>query len=289
MQAESGFQERFVTLRDGLRMYCREYGTAVPGRPAVLCLPGLTRNSRDFEAVARWLAPRHRVLTPDLRGRGRSDYDPNWANYVPPTYAQDVAELLAQLGVPRVTVIGTSLGGLVAMLLAVLQRPLLAGVLLNDIGPEIDPRGLARIASYVGQLPPVKSWDDAAAQVRQIHGFAMPDFVAEDWMRFARATFRDEGGRPVLDMDLKIGDAARLPPPNPPPDLWPMFRALNGLPIALIRGALSDILAPETVERMRRECPALQVTEVPNRGHAPTLDEPASRAAIEQLLASVHG
>jgi pimeloyl-ACP methyl ester carboxylesterase len=280
------YAEHFVTLRDGLRMYCRDYGTAQPERPPVLCLPGLTRNCRDFESVARWLAPRHRVLTPDLRGRGRSDYDENWQNYQPMTYAQDVGELLAALGVPRVVLLGTSLGGLIGMVMALLQPRSLAGVLLNDIGPELDPAGIARISGYVGRLPPVTTWAEAAAQAKLVNGGALPDFTDEDWLRFARAAYRDDGaGRPRPDMDPRVGDAARQAG-GPAPDLWALFRALRPLPAALLRGELSDVLAPATVERMKAEKPDLRVTIVPGRGHAPTLDEPASRTAIRELLAA---
>jgi pimeloyl-ACP methyl ester carboxylesterase len=286
--ATGGYAEHLVPLRDGLRMYCREYGRAEAGRPAVLCLPGLTRNCRDFDSVARWLAPRHRVLTPDLRGRGRSDYDEVWRNYQPMTYAQDVGELLAALDAPRVVLLGTSLGGLIAMILALLQPARLAAVLLNDIGPQVEPAGLARIASYVGALPPVTTWQEAAAQAKRVNGLALPDYTDEDWLRLARATYRDDGGgRPLLDMDPRIGDAARQPPDGPPPDLWMLFRALRPVPTAVLRGELSDILSNETVERMRAEKPDLRVTIVRGRGHAPTLDEPDSRAAIENLLAAI--
>jgi pimeloyl-ACP methyl ester carboxylesterase len=281
------YREHFVTLRDGLRMYCREYGPNVGVADvgaAVLCLPGLTRNCRDFESLARALAPRHRVLTPDLRGRGRSDRDPVWQNYQPLTYAQDVGELLAALRAPRVVLIGTSLGGLIAMILAMMKPECLAGVMLNDIGPELDPRGLARIASYVGKLPPVTTWQEAAAQAKLVNGGALPDFTDEDWMRFARAAYRDDGaGLPLLDMDPRIGDAARQSG-GAAPDLWMLFRALRAVPTSVLRGELSDLLAESTVERMLREKPDLRVTVVPGRGHAPTLDEPVSRAAIEQLL-----
>ncbi len=182
------YVEHFVTLRDGLRMYCREYGAAHRSDRPVLCLPGLTRNCRDFESLARGLSNQWRVLTPDLRGRGRSDYDPNWQNYQPMTYVADVGELLQQRDVSRVVVIGTSLGGLIGMLMAALNpsRRSLAAV-LNDVGPEIDPAGLARIAGYVGKLPPVHTWDDAAAQARLVNGAALPDYTDEDWMRFAQA------------------------------------------------------------------------------------------------------
>ncbi len=284
------FVEHFVTLRDGLKMYCRAYGVANANRarPTVLCLPGLTRNSRDFEPLARELAGRWRVLTPDLRGRGRSGHDPNWRQYQPTTYVADVGELLQQRGEPRVVVIGTSLGGLIGMLMAALNPAALAGLVLNDVGPEVDPAGLARIATYVGKLPPVQSWEEAAAQARQVNGAALPDYTDADWMRFARATYRDDGhGRPVLDMDPRIGDAVREVPTAAAPDLWPLFGMLARVPTLAIRGASSDILSAATLARMAQVKPDLRTLLVPNRGHAPTLDEPVCLAAIRSFLESI--
>jgi len=288
MNEPSAYLEHFVTLRDGLRMYWREYGATHRDAPAVLCLPGLTRNCRDFESLARVLSSRWRVLTPDLRGRGRSDHDPQWMNYQPLTYVADVGELLQQRGEARVVVIGTSLGGLIAMLMAALNPAALAGVVLNDVGPELDPAGLARITGYVGKLPPVRSWDDAAAQARLVNGSAMPDYTDEDWLRFAHAAYRDDGqGRPVLDMDPRIGDAMREAPSGAAPDLWPLFGMLARVPALAIRGETSDILSPATFAKMLERKPDLRTLLVPGRGHAPTLDEPACRTAIRAFLESI--
>lgn len=289
MASAIDYVEHFVPVTGGIRLYCREYGRVGAESPmSVLCLPGLTRNCRDFEQIARWLAADFRVFTPDLRGRGRSDYDPNWKNYQPMTYVHDIGELLTLLRIPKVAIIGTSLGGLVAMTMAFLQPSRLAAVILNDVGPELDPRGLARIAEYVGRLPPVRNWAEAAAQAKQVNGGALPDLTDEEWMQFARNTYRETmDGTPILDMDPKIGDASREAS-GPLPDLWPLFRALSAIPTALIRGAESDILMAGTVMKMKHEKPDLKVTEVPGRGHAPTLNEPASRVAIRELLATVH-
>ncbi len=285
MASDPGIIEHQVPSSDGLSLYCREYlpRSPAPG-PAVLCLPGLTRNSRDFESLARWLSGTHRVLTPDLRGRGRSGYDPNYRNYQPLTYVGDIGVLLKALAAPRVIVVGTSLGGLLAMTMAAMLPGVLAGVVLNDVGPEIEAAGLARIATYVGKLPPVRSWEDAAAQARTVNEMALPDYTDADWMRFARCTYREDAqGLPVLDMDLRIGDAAREAA-GPAPDLWPLFRLLLPIPTLAIRGATSDILSAATLARMQREKPDLQVLLVPGRGHAPTLDEPLCRSAIRALL-----
>ena len=286
MTQPSLYHEHFVRSRDGLSLYCRDYTTpTVPVQaPVVLCLPGLTRNCRDFEALATALSAQHRVLTPDLRGRGRSDYDPDPGNYQPAKYADDVLMMLDQLGITHVIVIGTSLGGLIAMLLAAMRPTILAGVVLNDVGPEVDATGLSRIAAYVGKLPPVLTWEDAAVQACTVNGVALPDFTDADWLRFARCAYRDDGaGRPVLDMDLKIGDALRAAQ-GVAPDLWPLFGMLKSIPTLLIRGARSDILAMTTVERMRAIKPDLQLLSVANRGHAPTLDEPPCRAAINAFI-----
>lgn len=270
---------------DGLELFVREYVPATaPVGPPVLCVPGLTRNHRDFESLAQSLAARHRVLTPDLRGRGQSGWDPKPANYQPLVYAGDLVTLLGALGVTSVFWIGTSLGGLLAMMTAAMRPGLLAGAVLNDIGPEIDPAGAARIASYVGQLPPVRSWQDAAAQARLVNGAALPDFTDADWLRFARSAYREDGsGVPVPDMDPRIGDAVRNAA-GPVPDLWPLFRALATVPTLVIRGALSDILSNATLVRMQQEKPDLETLVVAGRGHAPTLDEPACRTAIRRLL-----
>jgi len=277
------FEEQTYRSADGLALYYRDF----PGPEApVVCLPGVTRNSRDFEALARHLNSRHRILTPDLRGRGRSAWDPNWRNYHPGTYVGDVVALLEHAGIQRVVIVGTSLGGIVGMLFAAAHSDRLAGLVLNDIGPEVDPRGLARISSYIGALPPVTSWREAADQAREVYGAALPDFTPADWDRYARLGFREsEQGIPRLDLDPKVGEAARQASgAGPAPSLWPIWGSLRELPMLAIRGEHSDILSPATFERMAREQPALARATVANRGHAPTLDEPASREAIDRFL-----
>lgn len=278
--------ENFYTSADGLRLFYREYAGSAP--TPVVCLPGLTRNSRDFSELAATLSPRHRVLTPDLRGRGRSAYDPVWRNYHPGTYVQDVLALFAHAKIERAYVIGTSLGGLIGMILGAMQPQRVAGLVLNDVGPEVDRDGVARIAQYVGRSPPVKSWEEAARQAQATYGAAMPDYTLEDWLRYARRSYKEsESGAPVLDMDPKIGDAVRAGAgTGPAPDLWPMWAMLRTMPMLVIRGANSDILSAPTLERMQREASRTQSIIVPNRGHAPTLDEPVCVAAIEKFLTS---
>jgi len=256
----------------------------------VLCLHGLTRNSRDFAALAEHIAPARRVLVPDQRGRGRSQYDANWLNYHPGTYIDDMWTLLRELSVERLIVVGTSLGGLMAMLMAATRAQLFAGVVLNDIGPEIDPTGAARIQSYVGRLPPVRNWDDAAAQMKMTFGAALPEYDERKWREFARNSF-DEGedGVPRLAADPKIGDAVRSipPPPGAVQSMWLAFGQLRNVSALALRGAQSDVLSAATFERMQREVPSLVAVTVPNRGHPPQLDEPDSLRAIDAFLARV--
>jgi pimeloyl-ACP methyl ester carboxylesterase len=279
------WQDRYFQSTDGLRLHYRDY-PATTGLAPVLCLPGLTRNCRDFEAIAPTIQRSRRVLGVDLRGRGLSQHDPNWQNYHPGTYVADVATLLASAGIERVIVLGTSLGGLIAMIMAATTPQLLAGVILNDVGPEIAPEGLARISSYVGRSAPVRSWPEAVAQVRATYGLAWPTATDEDWLAFARRGYREVGGVPRLDMDPMIGEAVRAAPSGAAPDLWPLFAALGSLPVLALRGASSDVLSQATFDRMAREKPDLARVTVPGRGHPPMLDEPESMAAIDDFLSN---
>ena len=271
---------------EGLTLFYRDFGPLDGEGVAVLCLPGLTRNSRDFIELAEHLANERRVVCPDLRGRGHSQHDPEWRNYQPMSYVADTWRLLDTLGLERVVVIGTSLGGLMAMIMAAQQPQRLAGVVLNDVGPEIAPEGLARIRGYTGRLPAVDSWEGAVAQARQIYGAALPDLDDARWLAFARQGFRENAeGVPQLDHDPAIGRAI-AEVSGEPPDPWPLFRALS-MPTLALRGEFSDILSPATLARMQQEKPDLRVVTVANRGHVPLLDEPESLAAIEQLLAEL--
>ena len=280
------YSERFYRSRDGLQLYYRDY----PGDAAkvpVLCLHGLIRNCRDFEALALRIAPGRRVITPDFRGRGRSQYDALWMNYHPMTYVDDMWALLRDAGVDRVIAIGTSLGGLVVMLMGAVRAQTFAGVVLNDIGPEVDPKGAERIRGYAGRFPPPRSWDQAIEQTKVAFGAALPDFTAAQWERFVRLAYsEDSTGSPKLDADPHIGDAVRAiqPPPGATQFMWSAFSALRNTPTLAIRGELSDVLSVATFDRMQREHPDLQRVTVPNRGHVPQLDEPHSLAALERFL-----
>ena len=279
--------DRHYASADGLRLYYRDYPADSAGRLPVLCMPGLTRNCRDFESTALRLQRTRRVLTPDLRGRGRSQPDPNWRNYHPGTYLADLTLLLADAGAPRVVLLGTSLGGILSMLMAATAPHVPAAVILNDIGPEVDPAGAQRISSYVGRHAPVRDWAGAAAQMRAMYQVAMPDAEESDWMAFARRSYTEVDGVPQLDVDPGIGEAVRAAPAGAAPDLWPVYASLRPLPALAIRGELSDVLSQATFDRMAREKPDLRRVTVARRGHPPLLDEPECIAAIDAFLAAV--
>lgn len=281
----TGARDCFYTAADGLKLFYRDY-PGPPGALPVLCLPGLTRNSADFENLALHLQDRHRVLTPDMRGRGRSEYAKDPATYTPLVYVQDMARLLRHAGIARAAVIGTSLGGLMAMLMAGLMRHRLAAVVLNDVGPALDANGIARIRAYVGKMGPFASWEQAAAQARAIGAVAFPHYGDAEWRAFARRSFTERNGQIVVDYDPNI--AAPLQQPGAAaPDLWPMFDALAGIPTLAIRGQTSDILSEETFKAMQARHPAMAALTIAGVGHAPSLDEPPARAAIDILLSGV--
>jgi pimeloyl-ACP methyl ester carboxylesterase len=278
--------EYWFDSHDGLRLYSRVYAAAAADAPVVLCLHGLMRNSRDFGELAVHLAARYRVIVPDVRGRGFSARDPNFNNYQIPVYLRDILTLLAGLGAARVTIIGTSMGGLMAMLLAATQPRLVSRIVLNDVGPEVDPRGLERIRGYAGRAAPVRSWPEAAAQVRADYGAAWPNLSDARWDEIARLSYRANAqGVPELDADPLIREPLR-DTSRAAPDLWPLWGALARVPILAIRGAHSDVLSVTTLARMQRGKPDLQALQVANRGHAPLLDEPECVAAIDRFLAA---
>lgn len=279
------FESKYYTSHDRLRLHYRDYGRRCA--PTIICLHGLNRNARDFDTLAPVLASDYRVLSVDFRGRGESDWDPHWRNYVPLTYMGDIHSLISTLDIDSVIIIGTSLGGLVAMLLAAAQPGLVQGVILNDIGPEIDPRGLARIAAYTGNLAPVVNWADALTQVQQVHGHGLDNLDAAGWQQQVQRTFRrDPAGLPQALADPAIGRALRETDMGLG-DPWELFAALVDIPTLTLRGEQSDILSPTTVARMRKLKADLVTCEVPDRGHVPLLDEDASLVSILNFLATI--
>jgi pimeloyl-ACP methyl ester carboxylesterase len=275
--------DNFYSSADGLRLYYRSYAARQPGWLPVLCLPGLTRNNRDFVTLAEHLSERHEVLAADLRGRGLSAWDPDSSHYQLSTYVQDVWSLLDSRGVRQVLVVGTSLGALIGMALA--TRPdRIAGIVLNDAGPELDLAGLLRIGSYAGKLPPVSTWADAAAQTKSVNQAAMPDLTDAQWLDYARRSYRENAaGVPAPDMDPQIAVGFKSPPTGPL-QMWPLYAQIKSVPQLVIRGALSDLLSAATVARMAREKPDLEQVTVANRGHVPLLDEPECRTALDAFL-----
>lgn len=283
------FTERRWTSADGLSLYARDYaGAAGPAKLPVIAIHGLTRNSADFEGIAPLIAATgRRVLAIDVRGRGQSDRAPDPMTYQPATYAQDVLALLQQAGIEKAVFMGTSMGGLITMALAAIRSKVIAGAIINDVGPEVAKEGLARIAAYSGQPVDTPTWADAAAYAEKINAVAFPHYKAKDWDAFARRTFIEgTEGAPILNYDPDIAVPIRAAGPKAlVPNLWPMFGKLTrGRPVLLVRGATSDLLSEQIAARMRKRAPRMDFVEVPNVGHAPMLDEPEARAAIFPFL-----
>ncbi len=287
-----GFEERIFATVDGLALYARDYPALQPATGApVVCLHGLTRNSRDFAIIApRIAACGRRVIVPDMRGRGKSANDPDPAHYVPAVYAQDVIAMLDKLEIKQAVFIGTSMGGIIAMAIAALAPDRIVAAVLNDVGPKLSPEGIARIASYVGVTRPVAHWGEAAAAVRAIAGAAYPERLEDSafWDAFARRTFRErDDGLIETDYDPHIALAFAAAGDAPPPDMTPLFQALATKPVLSVRGAISDLLSAETVAEMRALKPDLDSVEVADIGHAPMLDEPEAWDALLGFLAKV--
>ncbi len=283
------YEDRNWTSADNLSLYYRDYaGPDGYDGPPVLCLHGLTRNSRDFADLAEHLAQTRRVIVPEMRGRGQSDYAPDSATYNPLQYCADIEVLLSELGIDRFISVGTSMGGLMTMLLAAAKPGRIAALVMNDIGPEINPAGVERIAGYVGQGRSYPTWIHAARSMAEVHGPSFPDYDLETWLEMAKRTLVvSQNGRIGFDYDMAIADPFKQPGNAAPPNLWAAYEALRDVPMVLIRGELSDLLTPETVEQMGTRNPAMTSVTVPRVGHAPTLDEPEARAAIDALLTAV--
>jgi pimeloyl-ACP methyl ester carboxylesterase len=263
---------------DGLSLHYTDEGTGLP----ILCLAGLTRTGADFDYVTPHLSG-NRLIKMDYRGRGQSDFDPNWQNYSLPVECRDVLELLAHLSLDKVALLGTSRGGLNTMGLAMGARDRLLGVALNDIGPELDPKGLAFISEYIGRNPAAKTHTEVAATMAHI--FTDFENVPESrWLQEAKKHYvqTDEGLR--ITYDPKLREAVEAVTKQPPVDLWPFFEALAGLPVACIRGANSNLLSAETVTKMQTRHLDLITAEVPGRGHIPFLDEPEAVTALQKWI-----
>ncbi|VAW06576.1 D-2-hydroxyglutarate dehydrogenase [hydrothermal vent metagenome] len=269
------FQEKYYYSQDGLRLYYRDYNQGNSDKTPLLCLHGLTRNVRDFNKFARHFSAEYRVICLDMRGRGNSEYDPDYMNYQIPTYAQDVLTFLEHEGLEQVIAVGTSMGGLIAMVVGVMRPDVMKAIILNDIGPEIDPKGIERIAGFVGNGASFQGWPEAVAAMKVTNAALFPDYSDEDWEIFTQNSFREQkDGTIIADYDQNIGTAMRENAENAiPVDLWTMFKALTPIPIMTLRGENSDILAPETLAKMAREYAEFTSLTVPNRAHTPDLGE----------------
>lgn len=285
-ESEAPYADRYLTVRDGLRLHYRDYPGSSEG-PPLLCLPGLTRNARDFADLAERISPRLRVIALDFRGRGQSDYDPLPARYVPLTYANDVIELLDQLNIPQAIFVGTSLGGLVTMLLGVMFPQRIAAAILNDIGPDVSPGGVDRIKSYVGKDIRFASWDEAANTIASNYGSAFDRYTHEDWVKMAKRNGREENGQIRFDYDMAIAIPFNTGGETPQVDMWPLFEALAQKPLLVVRGAKSDLLTAETAEKMQAAAPAMKLAVVAGVGHAPELNELEAVQAIDAFLSEV--
>jgi len=276
--------ERHYTSSDGLKLFYRLYEPARVTSLPVLCLPGLTRHSGDFTSVAaRLCATGRRVVSPDLRGRGRSAYSADWRTYDPAYYFDDLKALLAIEGLHRFVAIGTSMGGLLGMAMGAAMPASLAGLIVNDIGPDISATGQTRILEYISVDRPQPDWPTAAKHIRKL----LPNLSVSDeagWIRVARNTYREgAGGLLHFDWDVNLHKAVRQGV-DPDLDLWALWKSVAHLPILAVRGGASDVLSPETFARMRQTKPDVAQIELPGVGHTPSLEEPASIEAIDEFL-----
>ena len=286
----------YYRSEDGLRLAARIFDAPEAGALPVLCLPGLSRNSRDFIALGEYLSsgeaePPRRVIAVDYRGRGHSDADSDWRNYTPAVEALDVLAAADALGLGEVVVVGTSRGGIISMLIGALRPALLAGVVLNDIGPVIEADGLARIKAYLADWRPVATWDEAVAALRRNAAGQFPALRDEDWRAYAEAYLAPTSNgmlAPQFDGNLNRAIAG-MGGPDPIPELWPQFESLAAVPVLAIRGEFSDILSPSTLGAMSKRLPRLEQLVVPGQGHAPLLRDPPTLERIADFARRCDG
>ena len=284
-------ESRFITAPDGLKLHLKDHGPRTAPRLPVVCLAGLTRTSEDFDPLASTLAadataPR-RVLALDYRGRGLSDYDRNPDNYSVPVELADVIATLTACAAAPAIIVGTSRGGLVAMALGAAEPRALARVVLNDIGPEIDAKGLMRIKAYVGKLPQPRSFEEGAEILRRLADAQFPKLTTADWITLAKRGWRNDGRRLVPTYDPALARSlAAFSPDRRLPTMWPQFAALTHVPLLVLRGANSDILSAATVAAMQARHPRMEVYEVADEGHAPLLSDPETIGRVAAFAAA---
>ncbi|MDR6757287.1 pimeloyl-ACP methyl ester carboxylesterase [Mycoplana sp. BE70] len=291
LDRDSAFEQCWFPARDGLMLHARDYRRDAPGIP-VICLPGLSRNARDFHQFASMISAQkekpRRVLALDYRGRGRSDWDENKANYNLAVECEDVLTAMQVFDIARAIFIGTSRGGLILHLLAASRPELLEAVILNDIGPAIEAEGLREIATYLGRHSEPKDWNDAASILRATHGSTFPALTETDWHDMAVAIYAEKDGRLTSDFDPAIAAQLRaLDLSQPLPELWPQFDAFTAKPLLAIRGEHSRLLSEATLREMARRHPAIRRCTARGQGHAPLLHKPDAFAAIADFLDTI--
>lgn len=279
------YSDIYFQSEDGLKLYARDYNYPRVGH-TILCLHGLTRNSADFSDFCAAMYPNHRFIVPDQRGRGLSDYDQQTKNYNPSIYVRDMFTLLDLLSIEKVLVVGTSMGGLMAMMMAAMQPERFTALVLNDVGPEVDQKGLDRIKEYAGNDPSFSSWDEAVAYFKKLNMFIFPNYTDEQWFGFTENLCVEKQGVPVVAYDSGIMEPIIRAKVNAvPPDLWAIYSAASNIPICVVRGELSDILSRECVLKMKARKPDLHTVEVANVGHAPMLNEVEVLAELNAFIA----
>lgn len=292
------WRDMTFTVRDGLRLYARHYpaavGPAFVRRRPVVCLPGATQNSQEFDDLAMVLsragALARDVYALDYRGRGRSDHDADWRNYTPYFEMLDVLDFLAMARLHDAALVGASRGGIIAMIMGAVRPAAIGAVVLNDIGPVIEPSGWMRQMGRVGRIPTPKSWKEAARFVRELEKDNYPRLTEEQWARLARQRYFEYEGAPAPSYDANISRAFSLGSmARGLPSLWPQFRSLCRVPVLVVRGEISDVLAASTVREMESVHPQLRSLVVPGQGHAPLLNDAPSTTAIEMFLAETDG
>ncbi|MCM8556334.1 alpha/beta fold hydrolase [Sphingomicrobium sediminis] len=280
------YKSRYWNSPEGLKLHYRDYDGPRDG-PPLLCLHGLTRNAADFDPVAEAFAGQHRMLSVDFRGRGLSEHDPDPSRYKPEIYVQDLIKFLDQLGIADAIFVGTSLGGIVTMLMAAIEPERIAGALLNDIGPELIEDGIDRIRTYVGDGLEFDDYAHAARELKAGMAGIYPNWSEAEFERFARRLLKEDGGRVRSNYDLRIAENVVAGAEEEPMDAWHLLEGLKRKPVTILRGALSDLFAPGTAERMMRELPDAELVTVPDVGHAPSFDEPESIEALRRLIARI--
>ncbi|MBQ74957.1 MAG: alpha/beta hydrolase [Gammaproteobacteria bacterium] len=284
----SAYEDIWYESDDGLKLYARDYRND-NAELTLLCLPGLTRNSADFDDLALALQGQYRVISVDQRGRGNSEWDREIANYQPARYTQDMYTLIDKLSLDNIVLVGTSLGGLMSMMMVALRSDIFRGVVINDIGPVVSQAGLDRIKGYVGKSKPVDSWEDAVEQAAAVNGVAFPNYQEADWTKIVHRMYEEDAdGHLVLRYDPAIAEPMDNDQDNAvPPDLWPLFDLMKDIPLLTFRGELTDILSLDCANEMKRRRPDMNLVEVASVGHAPMLDEPEVMPVLSTFLASL--